>query len=100
MANSDILGEGVLGMDVHRDVRDFVVKNFLYGDQNAGLGESDSLIEKGIIDSTGVLEIVNFLESRFGIVLSDNELVPDNLDSIERMARFVHKKQSELVASP
>ncbi len=82
-------------MDVEREVRDFVVKNFFYGDDSAALRGSDSFIEKGIIDSTGVLEIVNFLESRFGVTLADNELVPENLDSIERIARFVTRKRSD-----
>ena len=81
-------------MDVEREVREFVVKNFLYGDDNTGLKETDSFIDRGIIDSTGVLEIVNFLESRFEIALRDDELVPDNLDSIEKVARFVLSKRS------
>jgi acyl carrier protein len=87
-------------MDVERDLREFVVKNFFYGDDAAGLEGADSFIERGIIDSTGVLEIVNFLESRFAITLRDDELVPDNLDSIDRIARFVARKRSEAGGAP
>jgi acyl carrier protein len=87
-------------MDVEREVREFVVKNFFYGDDDAGLEGADSFIERGIIDSTGVLEIVNFLESRFEITLRDDELVPDNLDSIDRIARFVARKRSEAGGAP
>jgi acyl carrier protein len=79
-------------MDVEREVREFVVKNFLYGDDDTGLGKTDSFLDRGIVDSTGVLEIVNFLESRFGLTLRDDELVPENLDSIEKIARFVLRK--------
>ncbi len=82
-------------MDVEREVREFVLKNFFYGDDDAGLSGTASFIERGIIDSTGVLEIVNFLESRFEITLRDDELVPANLDSIEKIARFVTRKRSE-----
>ncbi len=80
-------------MSVEQEVRDFVVRNFFYGDQSVPLADADSFIERGIIDSTGVLEIVHFVESRYGIVLSDDELVPENLDSIARIARFVRAKQ-------
>ena len=79
-------------MDVEREVREFVVKNFLYGDDNTGLKETDSFIDRGIIDSTGVLEIVNFLESRFEIALRDDELVPDNMNSLEKITHYISKK--------
>ncbi len=82
-------------MTVEQELREFVVRNFLYGDESAGLEETDSFIERGIIDSTGVLEIVSFLETRFGIAMRDDELVPDNLDSIEKIARFVLGKRKE-----
>ncbi len=81
--------------DVAKEVREFVVKNFFYGDDSVGLDGGDSFIERGIIDSTGVLEIVGFLESRYGITFRDDELVPDNLDSIDRIARFVTRKRAE-----
>ena len=79
-------------MDVEREIRDFVVRNFLYGDAAALAGDDESLIERGLVDSTGVLEIVAFLEERFGITLTDDELVPDNLDSVARMILFVKGK--------
>lgn len=70
-------------------VRAFVVENFLFGDQAHPLAGSDSLIENGIIDSTGVLELVAFLEERFAITMADAEIVPDNLDSLDRIGAFI-----------
>lgn len=73
------------------DIRQFIADRFLFGDDKS-LGDSDSLIEAGIIDSTGILELINHLEERFGIRVNDDELVPDNLDSIASIAAFLAKK--------
>jgi acyl carrier protein len=70
-------------------VRNFIVENFLFGDTNFDLGNEISLIENGIIDSTGVLELVAFIEDEFGVVFADADIVPANLDTIERIAAFV-----------
>jgi acyl carrier protein len=74
------------------EVRAFVIENFFYGAKDAQLGEEDSLIRLGIIDSTGVLELVNFLEDKFGIVIKDDELIPANLDSIVKIVNFLDCK--------
>lgn len=76
---------------LHTDIRTFVIDNFLFG-QDGQLGNDDSFLDTGIIDSTGVLELVGFLEKRFEIAIEDDELVPDNLDSVTRIARFVERK--------
>ena len=73
-------------------VREFVIENFLFGGDGEGLSDEDSFLDRGIIDSTGVLELVTFLEETFRIQIDDEELVPDNLDSIQRVARFVTDK--------
>lgn len=77
---------------IAQDVRQFIVANFLFGQDGEGLAEDQSLLESGIIDSTGVLELVGFLEQRFGISVSDRELLPENLDSVGNAARFVSRK--------
>ncbi len=59
------------------------------------LTDSDSLLDKGIIDSTGVLELVGFLEENYHIQIEDEELVPENLDSINNLVKFIQKKQSK-----
>ena len=73
------------------DVREFIVENFLFG-EGGNLTDAESLVEGGVIDSLGVAELVAFIESRFGVVVGDEELVPENLDSIERVAAFVERK--------
>lgn len=77
---------------MHADIRRFVVENFLFGQNDKQLSDDQSFLESGIIDSTGVLELIGFLESTYGISIADEELVPANLDSIERVARFVDSK--------
>ncbi len=72
-------------------VRQFIVENFLF-EEAGSLKEDTSFLESGIIDSTGVLELVSFLEERFGIRVEDDELVPENLDSIENVVNYVARK--------
>jgi acyl carrier protein len=79
------------GRDVAGRIRAFLVDSFLLGDDD-GFGDADSLIEAGIVDSTGVMEVVTFLEELFVIDVADDELVADNLDSVERLAAFVRRK--------
>lgn len=75
------------------ELRAFLAENFLLGDDIQGLASSASLIDAGLIDSTGVLELVGFLEETYGIRIVDHELVPENLDSIENIVRFVGEKR-------
>jgi acyl carrier protein len=77
---------------IERDVREFLAQNFPLADEGTDLGGNDSLIEAGVIDSTGVLELIEYLESNYEIQISDEEVLPDNLDSIERISRFVTTK--------
>jgi acyl carrier protein len=77
---------------IAREIKDFVVTNFLFGQQGTGLAEDQSFLESGVIDSTGVLELVAFLEQRYAIAVADRELLPENLDSIQNVSRFVARK--------
>ncbi|MBA2474502.1 MAG: acyl carrier protein [Actinobacteria bacterium] len=77
---------------VERDLRRFLAKNFPLGRNADSLGSGDSLLEAGVIDSTGVLELVGHLEDSYGIEVADEELVPENLDSIEHVVRYVETK--------
>jgi acyl carrier protein len=81
------------------ELRSFLAENFLLGEEFRGLPGSASLIEAGIIDSTGVLELVGFLERTYGLHIADDELVPENLDSIDRVVRFVESKRSASASS-
>jgi acyl carrier protein len=73
-------------------LRQFIRDNFLFGLQGESFSDDDSLLEKRIIDSTGVLELIAFLEENFGVKVQDDELLPENLDSINRLVRFLEKK--------
>ncbi len=77
---------------LEQQIRKFVVDNFLFGQDDSRLGDGDSFLEHGIIDSTGVLELVSFLETRFRMKIADAELLPENLDSIAGVAGFVRRK--------
>lgn len=79
---------------IRRELVDFVVANYLFGDESRAPQEDDSLVEGGIIDSTGVMELIEFLESQFGIEVSDEDTVPSNLDTVANLTRFVVRKQS------
>ena len=77
--------------DLKENIRRFVVSNFLFGEDD-GLADNDSLLEKGIVDSTGVLELVAYLEQEFGIKVEDRELIPENLDSILSVTSYLERK--------
>ncbi|MDY0262760.1 acyl carrier protein [Syntrophotalea acetylenica] len=88
-------GTGSSGQELMSDasnlVRKYIVENFMFGD-DAGLDDMTSLQASGIIDSTGILELVTFLEERFSIAISDEELIPQNLDSIHNVVCFLNGK--------
>lgn len=81
-------------MNARDAIRRFVIDNFFLRDPDA-LSDHASLLEQGIVDSTGVLEVVSFLERSFAIVIEDAEMVPDNLDSVDRITDFVAHKRAE-----
>ena len=74
-------------------IRSYIVENFLFGD-DAGLEDDTSFLEEGIMDSTAALELVGFIEEKFSITVEDEEVVPDNLDSINNIVNFLKKKIS------
>lgn len=80
-------------MDTKQEVRQFIVKNF-YVSGGDELSEEASLLDQGVVDSTGVLEVIAFLEKAFGIQVDDAEMVPANLDSIRAIAEFVERKRA------
>ena len=83
-------------MDTKARIRSFIAENF-YVAEGAALADDTSLIETGIVDSTGVLEVIAFIEEAFGLSIPDREVVPANLDSIARIAAYVTKKRAKLV---
>jgi acyl carrier protein len=81
---------------IDQQIRNFIVETFLLGESNNGLKDTDSLLEAGVIDSTGVLELVAFIEQTYGIKLKDEELLPENLDSINNVSDFIRRKRAEI----
>ncbi len=77
-------------------VREYIIENFLFGEGDS-LKDDTSFLEDGIIDSTGILELVMFLEETYGIKIEDDELVPENMDSMLNIAQFLERK---LTGSP
>jgi acyl carrier protein len=80
---------------IKQQIIEFITTNFLFDEENKSLGEADSLLEGGIIDSTGVLELVAFIEETYGIKVEDEEIIPENLDSINDITFYVTSKLSQ-----
>ena len=83
---------------IQSDIRAFIVENFMLGN-DSGFDASESLLESGIIDSTGIMHVVAFLEERFGITVEDDDMVADNLESVQLIARFVESKMRRASAA-
>ena len=73
-------------------IRTYIMENILLGSADQSIADDDSFLEKGIIDSTGILELVAFVEDEFNIEVGDEELIPDNFDSIEKLAVYTQGK--------
>ena len=78
-------------------IQNFIVENFLFIDDVSQLPVNASFLEEGIVDSTGVLELVMFVEGTFAITVEDEEIVPENFDSVQRLARYVRLKTGETI---
>jgi len=85
--------------DIAGRVRSFIEDNFLFRSDLSGLGDSESLLENGVMDSTGVLELVAFLETEFAIQMSDADIIPDNLDSVTAITAYVERKLATAIAA-
>ena len=84
-------------MEIQQRVRQFISENFYVSDA-AALTDDASLITAGVVDSTGMLEVITFLESEYKISIDDREMTPENLETIVRIARFVAQKQRRPLA--
>jgi len=79
--------------DVRTTLRTYIMDNFLMSDDDAALEDGQSLLDTGVIDSTGVLELIQYLEETFGFAVEDEELIPENLDSVDNLVAFVGRKR-------
>lgn len=74
------------------EIHDYISRNFLFSDKGFQYGNDASFLEEGIIDSLGIIELVSFVEKRFGISVADHELLPENFDSVNRLCSFIASK--------
>jgi len=85
--------------DVREEVREFIALNYALADRMGELEDETSLMEAGIIDSTGIMELVAFLEETYSLKINDDELVPENLDSVANVCEFVARKSASVPSS-
>ena len=81
--------------DVKKTVRQYIADNFMMGESGSVFGDEQSFLDHHIIDSTGFIELVTFLESHYGIQIKDEEMIPENLDSLTNIDRFIAMKQTQ-----
>lgn len=79
--------------DLRQRIQKFILENYLFSTDPTALGYDDSLLGRGIVDSTGMLEIIMFIEEQLGVAVKDEEMIPDNLDSVNRIAAFVESRR-------
>ena len=84
-------------MNAKEQVRQYIAENFLFSDDGCSLPDDASFLEEGIVDSMGIMELVMFVEETFGVTIEDHEITPDNFDSVNKLAHYIHSKQAVAV---
>ena len=80
-------------MSAEAKIRNYILENYLFTDDQSALGSGDSFLDKGVLDSTGILEVIYFLEDEFKIKVEDEEMIPENLDSVNNIVAFIDRKK-------
>jgi acyl carrier protein len=80
-------------MSIENKIRSYILENYMFTDDDSQLPDHGSFLEQGIVDSTGMMEIIYFLEDEFGIAVEEDEMRPENLDSVARIASYIRRKQ-------
>ena len=80
-------------MSIEGKIREYILENYLFTDDQNALKNDDSFLDQGIIDSTGIMEVIFFIEQEYEISVDDEEMVPENLDSIDNLIAFINKKK-------
>ena len=81
---------------IRETLREFITTKFLPSAGKENFADDDSFMDRGLIDSTGVLELLEFIEEQFDICVEDEEIIPDNLDSISQLTTFIHRKKENV----
>ena len=84
-------------MSIRKSVKSFILRNYLFTDDDSALSDTESRVHAGIVDSTGILELIIHVEEAWGIQVLPEEMVPDNFDSVDRVVDFIARKQQVLV---
>ena len=84
---------------IEQEVRQFVIENLVFGSEGDSLCAEDSFLENGLIDSMGILNLVSFVEGKYGLRVEDEELIPENWDSIRRIAMLIEAKVKSMAAT-
>ncbi len=88
-------------MEIEAEIRDFIARNLLYAEGGYPHSDDASFLDEGVVDSVGVLELVNFVGEHFSIEIAPTEITPENFDSVSRLARFIRaRKASSAPAGP
>ena len=85
-------------MNIEEELKNFIFENFIVDENPSQLDKNQSFLESGIIDSTGILELVSFIEEQYNITVEDEDLIPDNLDSLNNVVNFINKKLKAVVS--
>jgi len=81
-------------MSIESTLRAFILENFLFTDDQNALSNEDSFLERGLVDSTGIMEVITFIEDEYGFSVANDEMLPENLDSIDSLVAFVERKRT------
>lgn len=81
-------------MPVKEQIRAFIAENFLFNPDGFDLSDDASFLDEGVVDSTGTLELVMFVEDTFGVEVGDHEIEPENFDSVNKLAAYIQRKQN------
>lgn len=79
-------------MSNQEKIRQFILENYLFSSDQSLLSNDDSFLKKGVIDSTGILEVIGYLSEEFGVTVKDEEMIPENLDSVNNLVAFIARK--------
>lgn len=85
-------------MSVQEQIRMFIAENFLFNPNGFDLSDDASFLDEGVVDSTGTLELVMFVEEAFGISVGDNEIEPENFDSVNKLAAYIGRKGNKVIS--
>ena len=83
-------------MDIEARIRSYIAQNLLFSDNGFNYSDDDSFLQEGIVDSVGVLELVLFVEQTFGVDVHDQDITPDNFDSVSRLANYIRRQTAVL----